>query len=456
MLRLFSKITFLFLWMLFPTFAAALSVGDAQVRSSLGQPLQVTIPVELDSPEEMESAENLRVSLLSGSNSEAQGGQAQFPPGFLQVAVSSSSAGRILSLTSRQPFLEPVSTIELKVSLGSISIVREVSLLLDPPVNNKAAPAPVSREPRTENAEFVRQVNTAAMATEAAFVAAASRPQDQAATIDRPTAKKPRPQKAVFTRKAEAEKPVLQAASPTLQSPIAIERFKVDTNFASYALLKVHGLLPKPVMAVAALPVETKSASPGAANVVDQDSRSTVPAPVAESAASGGPRVSSIAWLVGLAAIAGLVFFYRRREQHRRSARLLLVTLKRRVHKRRLGSARKEMPARPIHKAREEDNERSTHDDFTDGVAIPVPLAAIAEAANETIPQSGAANEAELSQLRKRIQEVAKRALTPHARSQLLIAEAHVDLRRIGSATSLLDELEGNYEAPKQPERLRG
>ena len=107
--------------------ALAFSVGDAALQSRLGQPLRASIPLSFDSAEELEALDTLRAQLRAPASADEA-----LPPGFFELSVVSDEAGRKLLLRSRQPLLEPVSTVSLKVSLRGVSIVRDIVLLPDP------------------------------------------------------------------------------------------------------------------------------------------------------------------------------------------------------------------------------------------------------------------------------------------------------------------------------------
>jgi len=424
--------------------ALALGVGEMAVHSSLGQPLRTTIPVLFDSPEELEAIDTLRVRFeRDDSHSALSPAVAPLPPDFFQLDVVTQGEKTHLALTSTQPFLEPVSTLLLKVSLGSVSIVRELPLLLDLPQRATAvaaAPTP-ERAVATSPASPPTTAASAAVALPSVEVAAAA----TATALPAPAA-------APRRRAARASAP------PPVPSP-TLTRFQLDYAFASYAMLKAQGLAPAPVTASAAsastpaaLPVAVASV---AALLPAREPAAAPVAPVAaEVPATAGPTWWPLALLLGVPALGWSLW----RRRGARSPQLEPAPL-------RLAQvAETPLPPRPAMKAEGEDNERSVEDDFESQWAPPMeewtlpaaevasPAPAPAAVALPTPPPTGEAEEAEA--LRVRIQDLLRRTLTPELRTRLQVAEAHLDLRRLISARCLIEEVERGSEAPRVSTRL--
>lgn len=125
------------------TQAAALELGQIQVKSALGQPLLAEIPLNPEHPSELQ---NLSARLASGEDF-AKAGISGAPNVPLQFAVVDSGSGRkVIRITSAAPVNDPYLDLLVEVSSASGKSVREFAILLDPP-NAPAAAAPVARAP---------------------------------------------------------------------------------------------------------------------------------------------------------------------------------------------------------------------------------------------------------------------------------------------------------------------
>lgn len=112
--------------------AAALGLGQIEVKSRLGQPFLAEIPIISSDPSELES---LQAELASPITFARIG--LQPPAGVvadLQFASALDAAGRpIIRVTSEQPVNEPLLTFLVSVDWGQGRLVREYSALLDTP-----------------------------------------------------------------------------------------------------------------------------------------------------------------------------------------------------------------------------------------------------------------------------------------------------------------------------------
>jgi pilus assembly protein FimV len=125
------------------TQAAALELGQIQVKSALGQPLLAEIPLNPEHPSELQ---NLSARLASGEDF-AKAGISGAPNVPLQFAVVDSGSGRkVIRITSAAPVNDPYLDLLVEVSSASGKSVREFAILLDPP-SAAAAAAPVARVP---------------------------------------------------------------------------------------------------------------------------------------------------------------------------------------------------------------------------------------------------------------------------------------------------------------------
>jgi len=128
----------------------ALALGRIVVQSALGEPLRA----EIDVPEiSAEEASSLRVGLAPGDAFRAAG--MEFNPALsdLRVTLERRPDGRaFLRLSSGRPVNEPFMDMILEANWASGRIVRDYTLLFDPPNLRPAAAAPlapgVSAQPR--------------------------------------------------------------------------------------------------------------------------------------------------------------------------------------------------------------------------------------------------------------------------------------------------------------------
>jgi pilus assembly protein FimV len=135
-------------------YAAAQSLGAVQVKSSLDQPLLAEIPLVSQSEGD---SKNVQVTLASVEAYARAGIDRSSIPQGVQFAVVSNGKGQsVIRVTTSQPISEPYIDLLLDVKgSGGTSVVREVTLLLDP-ANTPApaaAPAPaVAQQPARQPA----------------------------------------------------------------------------------------------------------------------------------------------------------------------------------------------------------------------------------------------------------------------------------------------------------------
>ncbi|MFN5167212.1 MAG: FimV family protein, partial [Pseudomonadota bacterium] len=126
---------------LWGTQAWALGLGRLTVQSSLGETLRAEIEVTSITPEE---AGSLRLRVASPEAYRAAG--VEYNPALTsaQVVLQQSPDGRsVLRLSSDRPLLEPFVDVIVEASWATGRLVREYTLLLDPP-SNRTAQAPVT------------------------------------------------------------------------------------------------------------------------------------------------------------------------------------------------------------------------------------------------------------------------------------------------------------------------
>jgi len=141
-------------------YATAQSLGAVQVKSNLDQPLLAEIPLVSQSPGD---TKNVQVGLASMEAYARAGIDRSGIPQGVQFAVVTNAKGQsVIRVTTVQPISEPYIDLLLDVrGSGGTSVVREVTLLLDPasaqapvappappPVVQQPAPAaPVAQQP---------------------------------------------------------------------------------------------------------------------------------------------------------------------------------------------------------------------------------------------------------------------------------------------------------------------
>lgn len=166
--------------------AEALALGRVVVQSALGEPLRA----EIDVPDiNAEEAASLRVGLASGDTFRAAGVDVNAALATLQISLQRRADGRAyLRLTSSRPVTEPFVDLIVEANWSSGRMVRDYTLLFDPPNLRAAAPQPVPVAPGVS----------------AAPAASAPRPAAPAPSVAQPQVQPPR-----------AATPAPAAAAPT-------------------------------------------------------------------------------------------------------------------------------------------------------------------------------------------------------------------------------------------------
>ncbi len=123
--------------------AAALSLGSPQVYSVLGEPIDARLPIEGSQP-----GATYTVRVASDVEFHRLG---LVVPGWIRnitVTTEQGPDGRsYVRLGSRVPMHEPLVSIVLELTWGGGRMLREVTLLFDPPSLRRSAPLPVPRSP---------------------------------------------------------------------------------------------------------------------------------------------------------------------------------------------------------------------------------------------------------------------------------------------------------------------
>lgn len=122
----------------FSLYAEAAGLGKLTVLSGLGEPLNAEIEVESATPEELGS---LSAAIASPEAYAVQGLQRTAVQESIQVAVEKKSNGTpILKLTSTQPVTDPFLEMLVQVDWSTGRLVREFTVLLDPPGYDSTKP----------------------------------------------------------------------------------------------------------------------------------------------------------------------------------------------------------------------------------------------------------------------------------------------------------------------------
>jgi pilus assembly protein FimV len=131
-----------------PTSAFALGLGDIRLNSPLNAPLDAEIDLVNATPEELAG---LRVQLASRETFARYGLEWPAFLGSVTLVRDKNAAGRdVLRVRSREAITEPFVTLLVDANWGRGRLVREYTLLLDPPVFAPApAPAPAVQAPAT-------------------------------------------------------------------------------------------------------------------------------------------------------------------------------------------------------------------------------------------------------------------------------------------------------------------
>jgi pilus assembly protein FimV len=138
--------------------AAAVELGQAHVKSALGQPLLVEIPVTQATPAELQS---LNAQLASNDAFAKAGGQR--PAVALDFSVADVNGHKVIRITSSASVDDPYLDLLVQVSSSTGSSVREFAILLDPP--GKVQQAAASSAPTRHRAPASNTSASAASST---------------------------------------------------------------------------------------------------------------------------------------------------------------------------------------------------------------------------------------------------------------------------------------------------
>ncbi|RMG31846.1 MAG: hypothetical protein D6721_00260 [Gammaproteobacteria bacterium] len=146
--------------------AFALGLGNIRMKSYLDQPLDAEIEVLASSPAEIAS---LRVKLAPPEAYTRAGVERAYFHGKLHFRVERRPGGKtVIHVTSREPVKEPFLDFLVEADWGAGQIVREYTLLVDPPALLPSSPpkvqAPVAAAPRAPAPQAAPRIVSAPVA----------------------------------------------------------------------------------------------------------------------------------------------------------------------------------------------------------------------------------------------------------------------------------------------------
>ncbi|HEU4622982.1 MAG TPA: hypothetical protein VFS42_12235 [Burkholderiaceae bacterium] len=196
--------------------AHAIGLGQAELKSGLGQPLRLAVPVRLSDGETLTST---CVSVLPHT-----GGDGVPPLMGARTAVERGADGTTVVVTTRQAQYEPIIRVALQVGCQDV-VTREFVFLLDPPVVPTLTVASGSAEERASNTPRAARATTNESAptviggVPADVDSLAAKPQAPAPVARAPRPAKPRPAAIAPVAKAPiAKAPVVVPAPATTEN----------------------------------------------------------------------------------------------------------------------------------------------------------------------------------------------------------------------------------------------
>ncbi|HBH38452.1 MAG TPA: fimbrial protein FimV, partial [Curvibacter sp.] len=200
--------------------AHALSLGRLNVQSALGEPLRAEIEILEINEEE---ASSLRPGVALPDSFRASGMEYSQALNGLQISLQRRPNGqRYLRLSNARPVNEPYVDLILEASWSSGRVVRDYTMLFDPPtLNGSQAVAPQAPQVSSVPVRITPPPAPAAEAPAAAPVAAPASPApvEPAPTAAAPAPAEPAPSPAPVAASSPAPTPA--AAAPAPSSPPA-------------------------------------------------------------------------------------------------------------------------------------------------------------------------------------------------------------------------------------------
>lgn len=129
----------------------ALGLGDIQVRSHLDEPFSAVIPLTINSPSDLNG---LSVSLGSAAAFRRAGIEPTDALSSLHFEVNTHGSNPVIDVTSQQPVREPYLNFLVQAQWNAGTLLREYTVLMNPPGANDAAPAPTAEVSQTAPASM--------------------------------------------------------------------------------------------------------------------------------------------------------------------------------------------------------------------------------------------------------------------------------------------------------------
>uniref|UniRef100_UPI0040365405 FimV/HubP-related protein n=1 Tax=Roseateles sp. TaxID=1971397 RepID=UPI0040365405 len=281
-----------------PQQAQALGLGQPLIHSTLGRPLDASIPLTL--------AEGERLS-DSCLRAEVSAGDARVPAGLLQLRIEGEPGQQRVRLQSQVGIEEPALRITLALGCP-LRLTREFNAFVDPPASAAAAPLPLVVPPAPPAlVEPVARLRAEVPPAPAAVVRQRPRPKPRASgprlLLERPevlVAQAPRPVQPAASAPEMELTPELEAQIVQLEQTVAQLRAELLARQQAEAQA-----------AAAAIPAARPAASV------------TVPAPI--QSARAAPYRDPMTWMLTLALslLAGSAAFYFSRWRDQRARREL-------------------------------------------------------------------------------------------------------------------------------------
>jgi len=134
----------------------ALGLGTLQVNSALDEALDGKISLVLDGGEDVE---NMTVSLASHADYERVGLDKSYVPSNILVDLVEENGRKYVKISSKGPISEPIVSLLLIVDWANGHLLREYTLLLDPPLfNNTQLQQNYSEPVQTQTYEAPKQI----------------------------------------------------------------------------------------------------------------------------------------------------------------------------------------------------------------------------------------------------------------------------------------------------------
>jgi len=292
---------------LLPQGAEAMGLGRPQVHSSLGKPLDASVPLSLADGEQLPD---------NCVRAEVSAGDARVPAGLLQMRVEGEPGQLRIRLQSLVRIDEPALRITLALGCP-LRLTREFNAFIDPPASAAAVPAPApalvsAPPPAAEPAPRV-----VAEASPAPAPAARPRPRAKPkATGPRLVLERPEilvsqaPQRPAARTAPEADMtPELEAQITQLEQTVAQLRAELEARLQAEAA------------AASAAALTTASA----ASAPPPEAFASAPTPAPSPATRPSPYRDPMTWVLtlGLSLLAGAAAFYGSRWRDERARREL-------------------------------------------------------------------------------------------------------------------------------------